>query len=494
MHALLFLLPVLCHAAAPAPSCGTPPAAGRVDCGSVGTTQASCEAGGCCWSPLSPNPHNEPWCFVAPPTPAPPTPSPGPPGPLTATLRVHYPDAMLRAAAAKSRNTTGHAAAAAALYVRGEGCAALSWAAGLPLEHTGADLWTAQLAGLNAGDQLSLKALVNDDVWAVGANAAFTVPPAAGAAAFAGASAATDERAAPALDYYPWFISTAGRYEYVRDVHSAQLGNRRDIVVYLPPSYDENTLKPCRSLLLMHDGENVFNDSTSAFGVSWRAAPTVDALIVEGVIGELVIGALDNTAARMFEYTYSDDHSAGYCASPGDCAGAEQYLDFLEQTALPLLTSRYRFVRGGGSAGELDLGILGSSLGGLVSCYAAWTRAGVYNRAGCMSSSFWWNGEDFNNTILASPPSRNGSATAQRTAIYLDSGDSPAQDDDQHEPGDDKLQTLRVRRTLEQSYGYELGADLWYYLDPGGEHGEPWWGARFHVPMTALYGGANLRN
>ena len=41
-------------------------------------------------------------------------------------------------------------------------------------------------------------------------------------------------------------------------------------------------------------------------------------------------------------------------------------------------------------------------------------------------------------------------------------------------------------RTLEQSYGYELGADLWFYLDPGGEHGEPCWGARFHVPTTRL--------
>ena len=32
----------------------------RVDCGQVGTQQAECEAGGCCWDPVK---AGEPWCF-----------------------------------------------------------------------------------------------------------------------------------------------------------------------------------------------------------------------------------------------------------------------------------------------------------------------------------------------------------------------------------------------------------------------------------------------
>ena len=35
----------------------------QVDCGHLGTTQDSCEEMGCCWQPVSPNPHNEPWCY-----------------------------------------------------------------------------------------------------------------------------------------------------------------------------------------------------------------------------------------------------------------------------------------------------------------------------------------------------------------------------------------------------------------------------------------------
>lgn len=35
----------------------------KVDCGFVGSTQQTCEAGGCCWQPVEPNPGNTPWCF-----------------------------------------------------------------------------------------------------------------------------------------------------------------------------------------------------------------------------------------------------------------------------------------------------------------------------------------------------------------------------------------------------------------------------------------------
>ncbi|KAK3271529.1 hypothetical protein CYMTET_20131 [Cymbomonas tetramitiformis] len=60
----------------------------RVDCGYSGINQEGCDAKGCCWVPVNPNPTNLPWCFdkSAPPGPSPgpspgPTPSPSPPPP-----------------------------------------------------------------------------------------------------------------------------------------------------------------------------------------------------------------------------------------------------------------------------------------------------------------------------------------------------------------------------------------------------------------------------
>jgi hypothetical protein len=52
----------------------------RQDCGHSGTQQPECEAAGCCWSPVQPNPGSVPWCFHSSNPPGPPPP-PAPPGP-----------------------------------------------------------------------------------------------------------------------------------------------------------------------------------------------------------------------------------------------------------------------------------------------------------------------------------------------------------------------------------------------------------------------------
>lgn len=89
-----------------------------------------------------------------------------------------------------------------------------------------------------------------------------------------------------------------------------------------------------------------------------------------------------------------------------------------------------------------------------------------------MSSSFWWNNQDFNNTILNKP-------TPPALHVYLDSGDSGPDNDDEQ-------QTITVRNHME-ALGFQEGKDLWYYLDKGGKHNEYYWGKRFWVPMKDLY-------
>ena len=79
---------------------------------------------------------------------------------------------------------------------------------------------------------------------------------------------------------------------------------------------------------------------------------------------------------------------------------------------------------------QASVAIGGSSLGGLISCYGAYTRPQLFNNAICMSSSFWWNNEDFKNVILADGKYKD-------SKFYLDSGDSG--------PGSDsKNQTIGV--------------------------------------------------
>jgi peptidoglycan biosynthesis protein MviN/MurJ (putative lipid II flippase) len=54
----------------------------------------------------------------------------------------------------------------------------------------------------------------------------------------------------------------------------------------------------------MHDGQNLFDPNTSAFGVAWMVQNTLDQLIAEGNINEIVVIAPYNTGQnRTNEYT-----------------------------------------------------------------------------------------------------------------------------------------------------------------------------------------------
>jgi len=107
------------------------------------------------------------------------------------------------------------------------------------------------------------------------------------------------------------------------------MGNDRDVIVYTPPSYLENTLKVHKNVLIMHDGQNLFDPKTAFMGNDWKCQDSLDQSIVGGTTEEIVVVGPYNTPARMDEYTYIPDPDYG--GGKGDL-----YLDFLESTIIPL--------------------------------------------------------------------------------------------------------------------------------------------------------------
>src|SRR6185503_15229797 len=99
----------------------------------------------------------------------------------------------------------------------------------------------------STGD-VDLKPLIDDATWSTGGN--------------------YHVRVGATLDVYPFFGPSVGRLQKVYNFYSPQLNNSRTIIVYLPPSYYENTAKRY-PVLYMHDGQNVFEASTSLGGVEW---------------------------------------------------------------------------------------------------------------------------------------------------------------------------------------------------------------------------------
>jgi predicted alpha/beta superfamily hydrolase len=158
------------------------------------------------------------------------------------------------------------------------------------------------------------------------------------------------------------------------------LPDHRNVVVYLPPGYDDDPTARY-PVLYLQDGQNLFDPQT-AFkkGEHWRVGETATALIDAHRIAPLIIVGIANTGPRrLFEYTPSYDRRRGG-------GGADLYGQLLTQELKPFIDQRYRT-----RPGRSDTGIGGSSLGGLVSLYLGLKYPGVFSRIAVMSPSVWWD-------------------------------------------------------------------------------------------------------
>ena len=231
--------------------------------------------------------------------------------------------------------------------------------------------------------------------------------------------------------------------------------------VLLPPSYDEQTSRHY-PVLYAQDGQALWSTSSDPFGV-WSLDTVVDQLLEIAVMGELVIVGIETSEARM--------DRLGPVRDPkyGGGRGAE-HLHALTSVLKPRIDAELRT-----RTGRDDTAVIGSSLGGLFSFYAAWSRPDVFGKAICLSSSFWWANRFMIREASIAP--------TIRPTIYLDSGvalhpDAPSQDGFQH--------TRSMQRALIRA-GYTNGEDLHRLAFPGHTHSTAAWSTRVAIPLQLLF-------
>jgi predicted alpha/beta superfamily hydrolase len=320
------------------------------------------------------------------------------------------------------------------IEVRGDG-GGLSWTNGSAATWTPGNAW--HLSTPNSGSGFDFKPLLNDQSWSIGGN--YSVP--------------SGDSEVHVWPFFGYNGSTLVQFNY----YSATLGNTRTIRVLLPPSYHENSLKTY-PVLYMHDGQNLFTAATSSFGVEWQVDETSEAMIYQGQMQEAIIVGMDNTGgARISEYTPTVDSTYG--GGNGDA-----YLDFIENELMPYIESSYR-----AKTGAENTLMMGSSLGGLISFYAGWTRSETYGRGAGMSSSFWWDNEEMAAVVAA----YNG--PLKPVDFYIDIGANEGS----------VAATNNMANTL-LSQGYVQGANMYYYYDSNGSHTESSWRNRLTIPLQYL--------
>jgi predicted alpha/beta superfamily hydrolase len=150
-----------------------------------------------------------------------------------------------------------------------------------------------------------------------------------------------------------------------------QLGRTRRVWIYLPTGYASSKRK--YPVIYMHDGQNLFDDYTSGFG-EWGVDELMDK--IPDKEQTIVVGIDHGGEYRITEY---DPYNSNYGKGRGD-----DYVEFLVNTLKPYIDSHYRT-----ETGARHTTIAGSSMGGLISMYAALKYPQVFGNAGIFSPAFW---------------------------------------------------------------------------------------------------------
>jgi predicted alpha/beta superfamily hydrolase len=246
---------------------------------------------------------------------------------------------------------------------------------------------------------------------------------------------------------------------------SRTLGNRREILVYLPPGY-RRFARRRYPVLYLQDGQNVF-DAATAFGhVEWNVDETAQRLIRKRLIEPIIIVAVNHTDTdRIHEYTPTRAIAlAGWARNKRSRGLARKYGKFLTKELKPFIDANYR------TRPEAEFtGLGGSSLGGLVTMTLGLWFPDVFSRLAVMSPSVWWDDQVIVRMVDAIEeklPLR----------IWLDIGTE--------ELG--WRQTRALRDALVEK-GWRLHDDLQYTEVEGAGHTEGAWAARIDPVLRFLF-------
>lgn len=199
---------------------------------------------------------------------------------------------------------------------------------------------------------------------------------------------------AGSISYAQSPVVSQGRVERYNDFRS-QWVPARTIDVWLPDQYDP---KRKYAVLYMHDGQMLFDSTTTWNHQEWGVDETLSRLMQEKAIGPcIVVGIWNGGKRRHAEYfpqapfeslapaeqekVYAAYRSNGQSIFFGIPIASDDYLKFITQELKPFIDSHYA------TQSERDYTfIAGSSMGALISLYALCEYPTVFGGAACLST------------------------------------------------------------------------------------------------------------
>ncbi len=168
------------------------------------------------------------------------------------------------------------------------------------------------------------------------------------------------------------------------------LDRNRQIRIYVPPGYAASDKR--YPVLYMHDAQNLFDDLT-AYAGEWKVDEMLDQLSRSGQL-ELIVVGIDNGPRRGNELN-------GWYSPHYGVAEGRQYMDFIVNVVKPMIDQTYRT-----RPEPAQTGVMGASMGGVISHYAIKQYPGVFGKAGIFSP-YYFRGPDSFNDIATRPASKD---------------------------------------------------------------------------------------
>ena len=250
-----------------------------------------------------------------------------------------------------------------------------------------------------------------------------------------------------------------GTFRTHEGVLSRFLDSAHDVIVYLPPGYDDYSERRY-PVLYMQDGQNLFDEAT-AFAGEWRLDEATEQMIEAGLVTPLIIVGIYNAGAyRIDEYTPTRDSArrAG--------GNADRYGRMLVDELKPFVDAEYRTL-----PDAANTGIGGSSLGGLVSLYLALKYSGIFWNVAVLSPSVWWDNRFIVRRVRAL-------GTAPPLRVWLSTGTAE---------GDGVVAGARRVRDALIAKGWVEGESLHYEEIEGAAHTESAWADVAPAMLRFLY-------
>ncbi len=255
----------------------------------------------------------------------------------------------------------------------------------------------------------------------------------------------------------------------------------RHVDVWLPQDYSSEKKY---AVLYMHDGQMLFDASSTWNKQEWGVDETMTQLMQNDQIRDcIVVGIWNIKDYRHSEYfpqrawqmtgkkeqaeilKKQDAHINPKLFEKG--LRADNYLRFIVQELKPFIDQTYAT-----KADKANTFIMGSSMGGLISCYAICEYPGVFEGAICMSTH--WPAVDG----ITLKYLKNHLPNPDTHRIYFDYGTETL--DALYEPYQQKVDALMERN------GFVMDKNFMSRKFEGAAHDENAWKKRLHIPLEYM--------